>query len=174
MCRASLTQVQLLFGMSAIGAAFLAALGPRPADPEHGWNVYGPDWLFLLIASALMLGQFNENLKAPAQVTAKCDLITDELNLLRTLDGSRLADADTLTRVEALERYIKKIGLGYRLGGFRISVHFVQHAMLNLVTALSILVPMLLVVLERVVVPLEEQQQGTVGWDDAGGSRGGG
>ena len=148
-------QVQLSFGMTAISAAFLAGLGPRPADPEHGWNVYGPDWLFLLAGSAMMLGQFKENLRAPAQVTAKCDLITLELNLLRTLDGSRLADADTLTRVEALERYIKKIELGYRLGGYRISVRFVQIAMLNIFSTLSVLLPMLLVVLERVVVPLE-------------------
>ena len=96
-----------------------------------------------------MLGQFKGNLKGPAQVTAKCELITDELNLLRTLNGSRLADADTLTRIEALERYIKKIELGYRMGGYRISVRFVQVAMLNLFTALSILLPMLLVLLDR-------------------------
>lgn len=158
--------MQLSFGMTAISAAFLAGLGPRPAEPDHGWNVYGPDWLFLLVGSAMMLGQFKGNLKGPAQVTAKCELITDELNLLRTLNGSRLADADTLTRIEALERYIKKIDLGYRMGGYRISVRFVQVATLNLFTALSILLPMLLVLLERVVVPLEEQ--GAAGDNDDG------
>ena len=137
----------------------LAALGPRPADPEHGWNVYGPDWVFLVAFSLFLLIILSESAKPPANVTAKCDLILKELNCLRMLGDTRLADADTLTRVEALERYADKIGLGYKIpaeNGIIISHAFINRMLLNMFTALSILLPMLIVMLERVVSPLEQ------------------
>ena len=57
-----------------------------------------------------------------------------------------------LTRMAARSCYS-----GYKMHGQRISVRFLHQTLLNLFTVLSILVPMLLVMLERVVVPLEQQ-----------------
>ena len=45
---------------------------------------------------------------------------------------------------------------GYTMHGQRIYVRFLHQTLLNLFTVLSILVPMLLVMLERVVVPFEQ------------------
>eukprot|EP01045_Picozoa_sp_COSAG04_P013719 COSAG04_NODE_987_length_8947_cov_6.409245_10_plen_472_part_00 len=43
-----LYQLVLGFSFAALGAIF--ALGPRPDDPEHWWNVLCPPWLCLLAA----------------------------------------------------------------------------------------------------------------------------
>ena len=115
---------QMVFWLGFVCFGLVAGLGPRPLDPEHWWNIYLPDWLCLVLCTQTLLDGFKENLKQPAQVTQECDLISKELNLLRTLGNRRLADVETLTRVSSLETYVEKIGLAYYLMGFRISFAF--------------------------------------------------
>ena len=49
----------------------LAALGPRPTDPEHGWNIYGSSWVLSgwVLFSFLFLS-LSERAKPPA-ITSK-------------------------------------------------------------------------------------------------------
>ena len=71
-----------------------------------------------------------------------------ELNKLRYEDR-QLADPDTLTRVEALERYIDSKGLGFQILGARISYSFVYEVLLQAFSILSVLLPVLLVQLQQ-------------------------
>ena len=100
----------------------------------------------------IIVGLYQALLPA-AKVTAQCDDVRAELNLLRYEDG-KLSDPDTLTRVEALERYIDSKGLGYHLLGVRISYSFVYGVLAQAFSVLSVLLPVLLVQLQD-LVPVE-------------------
>jgi hypothetical protein len=55
-----------------------------------------------------------------AKITAACDGVTLQLNELRAAtDG--LAAVEVLQQVEALERYVDKIGFGFEFQHFRVS-----------------------------------------------------
>ena len=101
----------------------------------------------------VILGGLYQNLLPAAKVTAECDDVRAELNLLRYEDG-KLSDPDTLTRVEALERYIDSKGLGYHMLGVRISYSFVYGVLAQAFSVLSVLLPVLLVQLQD-LVPVE-------------------
>ena len=73
-----------------------------------------------------------------------------ELNLLRYEDG-KLSNPDTLTRVEALERYIDSKGIGYHMLGARISYSFIYSTLAQAFSVLSVLLPVLLVQLQDIV-----------------------
>ena len=58
--------VQTSFAFVFCGCVFLAGLGPRPEDPNHGWNVYGPDRLFLFVGALMTLKFCQVMLSPPA------------------------------------------------------------------------------------------------------------
>ena len=63
-----LGQLVAVFSFAALCAIF--ALGPRPDDPLHWWNVYSPLWLWLLMAGWNILQGLYENLLPAAKETA--------------------------------------------------------------------------------------------------------
>jgi hypothetical protein len=79
----------------------------------------------------------------PAKITAACDEVASELNALRDAEG-RLASGAVLEQVEALERYVAGIGLGFRFFHYRISYASIYSCLIQLITVGSILLPMLL------------------------------
>ena len=154
---------QHVFGFGMAAQLALMALGPRPDDPEHWFNVYAPPWLWLLIAGVAILTSLHDNLLPAAKVTAECDDVRAELNLLRYEDG-KLSYPDTLTRVEALERYIDSKGLGYHMLGVRISYSFVYGVLVQAFSVLSVVLPVLLVQLQD-LVPVESASASLSGGD---------
>ena len=93
----------------------------------------------------------------------QCDDVRSELNLLRYEDG-KLSDPDTLTRVEALERYIDSKGLGYHMLGVRISFSFVYGVLAQAFSVLSVVLPVLLVQLQE-ILPVESADASLSGGD---------
>ena len=120
-------------------------------------------WFWLLGAGFVILQALYDNLLPAAKVTAQCDDVRAELNLLRYEDG-RLSDPDTLTRVEALERCIDSKGLGYHMLGVRISFSFVYGVLAQAFSVLSVVLPVLLVQLQD-LVPVESSAASLSGGD---------
>ena len=125
-------------------AVFLGiALGPGPTA-EH-WlkaDVRYRD-VFLGLAVLIPLLIIYGTLDGPAKITAACDEVASELNALRNAEG-KLAPGAVLEQVEALERYVAGIELGFVLFHYRISYTFVYSCLTQLIAVGSILLPMLL------------------------------
>ena len=139
----------LLAIMLGLPATFLTmAFGPRPNEANHWFNVYNPPWLCVLLAGSGLSLMLWQSFLMFAAITAECDNVRAELNKLRYEDR-QLADPDTLTRVEALERYIDSKGLGFQILGARISYSFVYEVLLQAFSILSVLLPVLLVQLQQ-------------------------
>jgi hypothetical protein len=119
--------VQLNLLANQLSAAIVMgamALGPRPGDTEHWYNVYLAPPACLVAVLVLMLSGVVVALKEPAKVTYQCDAVKHELNRLRMTHDGKLSDDNTLARVEAVERFVVAVDLGYHIFGVRMSFDF--------------------------------------------------
>ena len=135
--------------------AFLttAALGSRPSDPNHWFNTWAPPALLLVIATVSVLHQIRRMLLPGAAITAHCDGLATQINQLRksvsALDEAALR-AQHLAEVEALERYIERMGhdgggLAYYVMERKISYSFVYSMLAQTFSILSVVLPLLFV-----------------------------
>jgi hypothetical protein len=100
-------------------------------------------------------------LGGPAKITAACDEVASELNALRNAEG-KMAPVAVLEQVEALERYVAGIELGFFLFHYRISYAFVYDCLAQLIAVGSILLPMLLVQMNAIVEDGAGEGQGSL------------
>ena len=112
--------LHLAGGVTGVIIWLILALGPGP--PADHWLSADLHYrtVFLVVALMWAVNSLRETFRGPAMITAACDEVAVELNDLRsTADG--LAAEPVLAEVEALERYVDKIGLGFDFFHFRIS-----------------------------------------------------
>jgi hypothetical protein len=140
----------LVWGIGMGLACVAIGFGPRPVDPSHWWNAYWLPEFALAFGSGLFLFLMHNSMLGPAKITATCDKITHELNQLRK-HGERLSDPIVLVKVEAVERYIERMGLGYHVLTARISFAFVYKAMGEAFSVMTVLFPIVLLQLKQSV-----------------------
>lgn len=130
-----------------------AALGSRPSDPNHWFNTWAPPALLLVIATVSVLHQIRRMLLPGAAITAHCHGLAAQINQLRksvsALDEAALR-AQHLAEVEALERYIERMGhdgggLAYYVMERKISYSFVYSMLAQTFSILSVVLPLLFV-----------------------------
>ena len=127
-----------------VGCSVLA-LGPGPSVEQHwiGGTFYRE--IVLSVMFPLYIWIFRQTIKAPCSVTAACDDVAHELNKLRTT-GRGLAPHSTLVRVEALERYVSRLGvsgLGVHVFSIRLSYQLAWKSLVQLSSLMAFGLPIL-------------------------------
>ena len=140
----------VFFAVALAAVCLVVAIGPGP-PLEHWLNANAHyRGVFLGLAVFLPMFAIYGALGGPAKITTACDEIASELNALRNAKN-KLAPLVVRDQVEALERYVTGVGLGFNLFHIRISYTFVYSCLVQLITVGTIVTPVLLTQISQIV-----------------------